>query len=124
MCFRTVFFADGSGLAVSALALPVSAFALVDACAFDTGAFDTGAFDTCVFDTGVVVAGALAAGAGAGADCAGAGDVTANCNSRTARAARADRRTGGVTRDGESKQGIVPLYAELDASERRGESLA
>ena len=119
MCFRTVFFADGSGLAVSALALPVSAFALVDACAFDTGAFDT-----CAFDTGVVVAGALAAGAGAGADCAGAGDVTANCNSRTARAARADRRTGGVTRDGESKQGIVPLYAELDASERRGESLA
>ena len=128
MCFAAVFFAEVSGLAASVLALPVSALALVDACAFDTGAFGRCDFDTGGFGTGAGAAGALAAGAGAGAACASAGDVTANCRSRTPTAASARHGTrgkvGSVARVGESKQGIVPLYAELDASERRGESLA
>ena len=109
LCFAAVFFAEVSGLAASVLALPVSALALVDACAFDTGAFGRCDFDTGGFGTGAGAAGALAAGAGAGAaeDCASAGDVTANCRSRTPTAASAGRRIGGkvgsVTRDGESR---------------------
>jgi hypothetical protein len=74
--------------------------ALVEACAFDTGAFP----------------------AGAGVDCAGENDVL-NQN-RAANAASAGRWIDGVTRGGEDKHRIFPLYAELDASERVGESLA
>jgi len=115
LCFVGVFFAVVSGLALLALPLPVSALALGEACAFDGG-----------FAESCVLA------AGAGADCASDGDATANCSNRTATAASAGRRTGGKvggkvgdgTRDGESKQTIVPLYAELDASERRRESFA
>src|ERR1039458_2442897 len=74
-CFAAVFFADGSGFAVSALPLPVSALALGEACAFDGGLAES-----CVL------------AAGAGTDCAGDGDATANCSNRTARAASAGRK--------------------------------
>ena len=55
-------------------------------------------------------------------DCAGE-NVGLNQN-RTAIAASAVRLVDGVTRGGEDKHCIFPLYAELDASEQFGESLA
>jgi hypothetical protein len=79
--------------------------ALVEAWAFDTGAEEVGALP-----------------AGAGVDCAGESDVLSH--NRTATATSADCGIGDVTRGGEEKNRIIPLYAELDASERLGESLA
>ena len=86
--------------------------ALVEAWAFDTGAAPAGAFEV----------GLGAAVAGAGVDCAGDSDVLSH--SSPARAIRAGRGMIGLTRGGEEKHRIIPLYAELDASERYGESLA
>jgi hypothetical protein len=95
-----VFFAVGFRRAVGALALGV-------ACAFETGSL-----------AGAGIAGAGATGVSAGVDCAGEPGVE---NHNTAvNATSVDRRIGG----GEDKRAIVTLYADLDASERRGESLA
>lgn len=86
--------------------------ALVEACAFETGSFPRGAGTVGAGDTGLST----------GVDCAGKSDVLSH--NTAARATSADRGIDGVTRGGEDKHRIIPLYAELDASERHGESLA
>jgi hypothetical protein len=100
------FFAVDFGFALGALALPVSAFAFFEACAFETGSFALG------------IVGAEDTGASAGVDCAG--DGGAKMHALAANAASASREFN----DRGNNQAMIPLYAELDASERRGESLA
>jgi len=118
-CFAVVFLADVLEFAGACLTLvdldglaagSAPAFARTCADAAGTGGF--------------AVEGALAAGVAV--DCAAVW-ATAETNSNTAKAgiiANTGRNAGGVKRVGEGMRCIVTLYAGLDASERRGESLA
>jgi len=118
-CFAVVFLADvlefaGAGLTlvdlVGLAAGSAPAFARTWAVAAGTG--------------GLAVDGVLAAGVAV--DCAAA-CAKAETNNNAAKAgmiARAGRKAGRVKRVWEGSQCIVTLYAGLDASERRGESLA
>jgi hypothetical protein len=73
---------------------------------------------------GFAVEGELAAGAGVAVDCAGADIASARQHSRATEAASNRRKKGGAVGCGKGKLAIVTLYAELDARERCGESLA
>jgi len=119
MCFAAAFLldaleSDDGGLTLVELAglAAGSAPAFAGTCAVAAG---TGGFE---------VEGELAAGVAV--DCAGA-CAMAETKRNAARAgtiASPSRKASGVTRVGEGSRCIVPLYAGLDASEQRGESLA
>jgi hypothetical protein len=119
VCFAVVFLVD---LVESACA----GLTLVELAGLAAGS-DPAALGACAVAAGtgeLAVEGELAAGVAV--DCAGAGAI-AETNSNAARGGRiasAGRKAGGVKRVGEDSRCIVTLYAGLDASERRGESLA
>jgi hypothetical protein len=120
VCFVVVFLADvvesaGAGLALAEL----------DGLAAGSDPAGLGACAVAAGTGGLAVEGEFAAGVAV--DCASAGKVTVQNSSNAAKAimiASAGRKADGVKRVEEGRRCIVPLYAGLDASERRGESLA
>src|ERR1700722_3192610 len=120
VCFVVVFLVDVVESAVAGLA-PVELAGL--AAGSDPGAL--GACAVAAGTGGLAVVGEFAAGVVV--DCAGAGKGTVQDRSNAARdimIASPGRKAGGVKRVGEGRRCIVTLYAGLDASEQRGESLA